>query len=154
MKLQEPCSPEDWKWVRILIQEYARDLGFDLCFQNFDQELKDLEKMYAAPKGAFFLAQEKERILGCVGLRELDKISCEMKRLYVRPEGRGRGLGKTLVEEVLRRAAQLGYSRVLLDTVGTMKEAQNLYHKLGFREIAPYRENPIAGARYFAKELE
>jgi putative acetyltransferase len=135
--------------VRALFREYAESLPFALDFQGFDRELDELPGAYAPPRGALLLA----RGAGCVGLRPIDAATCEMKRLYVRPSARGTGLGRRLAEAVVTEARTLGYSRMRLDTVPGMDAAQSLYAELGFREIAPYRANPIAGAVFLELEL-
>ncbi len=136
--------------VRALFLEYARDLGFSLCFQGFDEELSQLPGAYAPPRGALLLIRGQ----GCVALRPLDAATAEMKRLYVRPSARARGLGRALAQAAIDEARSLGYARVVLDTVaGTMEKAIALYRRLGFREIAPYYENPIQGAIYLELQL-
>jgi putative acetyltransferase len=140
--------------VRELFLEYANSLGFSLCFQSFDQELAGLPGDYAPPDGRLLLASFAGEIAGCVALHKLEPGICEMKRLYLRPKFRGRGLGRVLVERVLAEARSIGYRRMRLDTVEpVMKDAVAMYRRFGFREIAPYRENPIAGAMYMELEL-
>jgi ribosomal protein S18 acetylase RimI-like enzyme len=142
-------SPEQLPAVRALFVEYAASLDFDLCFQDFDHELAGLPGDYAPPRGRLLLAMAEGRAVGCVGLRPLAQDACEMKRLYVQPAARGRGIGRTLAETVIKEAARLGYGRMLLDTVPSMQAAIKLYRELGFRPIAPYRPNPIPGALFF-----
>jgi ribosomal protein S18 acetylase RimI-like enzyme len=140
--------------VRALFLEYARSLGFSLCFQGFDEELRALPGMYAPPRGGLLLAYGDGAPAGCVGLHEWDAQVAEMKRLYVRPAFRGRGLGRVLTDAALTDARALGYRSVRLDTIPSMMQsAIGLYRELGFREIAPYRENPIPGALYFELRL-
>lgn len=135
--------------ARELFLEYAQSLGFSLCFQSFDKELATLPGHYAPPDGRLLLAECDGQLAGCIALHKLEDRVCEMKRLYLRPQFRGKGLGRTLVDRIIAEARQIGYSRMRLDTVEpVMKDAVGLYRKIGFREIAPYCDNPIAGALY------
>jgi putative acetyltransferase len=165
-------TDEAVKQASVLFREYAAALGVDLSFQNFDQELASLPGDYAAPDGRLFLALIDEApsaelgsssstsftsftsstspsVAGCIALRKIDAETCEMKRLYVRPEFRGHGAGRALAHAVIAAACEIGYRRMRLDTLPQMTEAQGLYRDLGFREIPPYRHNPIVGSRYF-----
>jgi len=135
--------------IRMLLREYAASLPFALDFQDFDRELAELPGAYAPPRGALLVA----RGAGCVGLRPIDDTTCELKRLYVRPSARGAGLGRRLAEAVVAEARRLGYEEMRLDTVPGMDSAQSLYERLGFREIPPYRPNPIPGARFLELQL-
>ena len=135
--------------IRSLINEYVAWLDFDLCFQNFDGEMRNLATVYGAPAGAFFVAEIDGELAGCVGLRALADGTCEMKRLYVRPAYQGRGLGRGLVVALIACARELGYARVVLDAAPKTLAAQELYKALGFRETASYRASPIAGTRFF-----
>jgi putative acetyltransferase len=140
--------------VRELFLEYAESLGFSLCFQNFDKELAGLPGEYAPPEGRLLLVECEGQLAGCVALHALKPGVCEMKRLYLRPQFRGRGLGRALAERIISEARQIGYRRMRLDTVEpVMKDAVAMYRKLGFKEIAPYCENPMAGALYMELEL-
>jgi len=147
-------SPEQISAVRELFLEYAKSLNFSLCFQSFEKELAELPGEYAPPAGRLLLAAHGSQLTGCVALHKLENEICEMKRLYVRPQFRGEGLGRVLAERVVADAREIGYKRLRLDTVEpVMRDAVALYRKLGFREIAPYRENPIQGALYMELEL-
>ena len=151
----QAASPDRVEQARQLFQEYAGSLGFHLCFQSFDKELAGLPGDYAPPDGRLLLAEHEGKIAGCVALHKLSDGLCEMKRLYVRPEFRGQALGRALAERVIQEARAIGYARMRLDTiVGQMDSAIALYRALGFREIPPYRENPIPGAIYMELKLE
>jgi len=149
--------PQELDGLRALFLEYARSLNVDLCFQDFEAELARLPGEYAAPRGALVWATVRGEMAGCCALRPLDNVdyanACEMKRLYVRPQYRGLGLGRRLVEAILDQARQAAYSCVLLDTLDDMEAARALYDDLGFEAIAPYYFNPIAGAHYLKVEL-
>jgi ribosomal protein S18 acetylase RimI-like enzyme len=139
--------------VRALLREYAGALPFALDFQGFEDELATLPGAYAPPRGALLAARDGDRLAGCVALRPIDDETCEMKRLYVRPEQRGSGLGRRLVEAIVDAARERGYRRMRLDTTPGMEAAQAVYEELGFREIAPYTHNPVAGTRFLQLEL-
>jgi putative acetyltransferase len=140
--------------ARELFREYEKALGISLCFQNFDQELADLPGDYAPPSGRLLLATDEGQLAGCVALHPLEPGICEMKRLYLRPAFRGKGLGRIMVETIIRQARGIGYHRLRLDTIEPlMKDAVRTYRKMGFREIAPYRPNPCEGALYMELDL-
>lgn len=145
--------PRDLGVVRDLFREYAASLGVDLSFQGFESELDDLPGKYAAPAGCVLLARRGSDVLGCVAMRPLELATCEMKRLYVRPIGRGEHLGRRLAERVCREAREAGYARICLDTLPSMATAQALYSSLGFVPTEPYVFNPIAGTKYLALDL-
>ena len=145
---------EDLDVVRELFAEYASSLEVDLAFQGFDAELETLPGDYTTERGGtLLLAWVEGECHGCVAVRALDEHRCEMKRLYVRPSGRGFGLGRLLAEEAIARARALGYARMLLDTLPAMSEARALYSSLGFLETPPYRFNPVPGTSFLALEL-
>jgi putative acetyltransferase len=139
--------------ARTLFREYQAALGVDLGFQDFENELATLPGQYAAPDGRLLLARADGAIAGCVALRPLGDGACEMKRLFVRPEYRAYGVGRMLAERVMAEARAIGYRRMCLDTLPSMERAQQLYEVLGFREIEPYRANPVAGTKYLGLDL-
>ena len=157
VRLETPVTHQALVTLREILREYARGLGVDLCFQQFDQELAALPGEYAAPHGALFLATVDGQAAGCCALRPLDSTdypnASEMKRLYVREAFRGLGIGRQLVEATLDAARQAGYACVLLDTLDDMEAARALYEDLGFEEIPPYYHNPIPGAHYRKADL-
>ena len=153
MEIRPISAPGDLACARRLFAEYAASLPFDLSFQDFERELAGLPGAYALPSGALLLAMDGEAPAGCVALRPLAPDVCEMKRLYVRPSHRGTGLGRKLVDAILREGLALGYARMRLDTVPGMEAAIALYRARGFREIPPYRENPIPGALFLEADL-
>jgi len=143
--------------VRTLFREYAATLGVDLCFQNFEAELAGLPGEYAQPLGTLLLARVNGASAGCGALRALADVdyanACEMKRLYVRTDFRGYGLGRRLAQALMDHAEGAGYRHLLLDTLDDMEAARGLYASLGFEEIPPYYYNPIPGAHYLKAEL-
>jgi putative acetyltransferase len=152
--LVRDATSADLPGVRELFLEYADSLGFSLCFQSFEKELAELPGRYAPPSGALLVVEADATPAGCVALRQLTAEICEMKRLYVRPTLRGSGTGRRLVTEIINRAKSLGYETMRLDTIpGRMDNAISLYRRYGFREIAAYYDNPIAGALYFELNL-
>jgi len=153
MHVDEARTPEQIEACRGLFREYAAGLGFDLGFQDFERELAELPGEYAPPGGRLLIAFHDGDAVGCVGVRPLDADACEMKRLYVSPSARGSGLGRRLAVAAIEAARELGYERMRLDTVPSMTEARVLYESLGFREIAPYRHNPVPGTRFLELQL-
>jgi ribosomal protein S18 acetylase RimI-like enzyme len=142
-------TPEQIADARKLYQEWADELGVDLCFQRFGEELANLPGKYAPPDGQLLLAVHDGDIAGCVALRKLEPGVCEMKRLYVRPQYRGEKIGKQLATRIIDEAKAIGYERMRLDTIsGIMDTAIGMYRAFGFREIDPYYDNPIGGTIY------
>ena len=141
-------SDEHLDCIRELFKEYEKSLGFDLDFQDFEMELAELPGEYAAPDGCLLLAFYENEVAGCAGLRKLEQGICEMKRMYVRSNFRGKGIGRVMSVRIIEIARAIGYKHMRLDTIDTMKEAIALYRSLGFAETEPYRYNPIKGASY------
>ncbi|WP_153796155.1 GNAT family N-acetyltransferase [Foetidibacter luteolus] len=148
------ATAEDFEDGRLLFREYAASLGFDLCFQNFAEELLTLDKQYNKPDGALILARYKNTAVGCVAVRKLEEGIAELKRLYVQPGYRNLKLGKKLLEQSLRVAQQLGYKLIRLDSAPGQEQAQHLYRRYGFYEIPSYRHNPVPGVVYMEYRLK
>jgi GNAT superfamily N-acetyltransferase len=143
----------DLEEVRTLFAEYAVWVAVDLSFQGFAEELAGLPGEYVAPDGTLVLCAIETASAGCIAVRRWQDDACEMKRLYVRPRYRGARCGLFLTEQAIGWATRAGYKRMVLDTLPMMTSAQRLYENLGFRDIAPYRFNPIPGARFMARDL-
>jgi ribosomal protein S18 acetylase RimI-like enzyme len=154
VKFIQASSADEIDHARQLFREYEAWLNLDLCFQNFEKELAELPGAYAAPSGRLLLALENDELVGCVALRKLNDDACEMKRLFLRPQFHGRGLGRPLAERIIDEARDIGYQRMRLDTLSEqMGNAIALYRALGFREIAPYYQNPVPGALFMELQL-
>jgi ribosomal protein S18 acetylase RimI-like enzyme len=158
--ITEAATTADWAAARELFEEYAAGLGVDLCFQNFAHELATLPGAYAAPDGCILLARRapateegRADAVGCVALRKIGEGVCEMKRLYLRPEFHGRGVGRALAVAVIEAARDRGYRAMRLDTLGEMKAALTLYRSLGFVEREAYYNNPTPHTVYLELDL-
>ena len=141
-------TEEDYREARTLLREYEARSEVDLCFQGFEEEVQNPERMYGPPGGVFLILRAGERTAGCVALRDLGDGICEMKRLFLRPGFRGRGLGRRSAERIIHGAREMGYARMRLDTLPSMHAAIALYRSMGFTEITPYTENPVEGALF------
>ncbi len=153
IEIKEALSKAHIEQARELFIQYIICLGIDLEFQNFKEELKNLPRDYVSPEGGILLAYYKSKLAGCVALRKFENNICEMKRLFVRTEFRGKGIGKILSEQIIDKARRIGYKIMRLDTLSFMKEAINLYLSLGFKEIKSYHYNPFEDAKYFELKL-
>lgn len=155
MRIEPAESPEFIGIVRELFVEYSESVGVGFCLQGFTQELAQLPGEYARPWGRLFLAFDDKdgEVAGCGALRRIDAETCEMKRFYVRPAWRGKGLGRELIHVLIGAAREIGYARMRLDTLPSMTTAIKLYRALGFREIAPYWANPVESAVFFELKL-
>lgn len=157
IELRAPAGAAQLDDTRAIFREYAAQLGVDLCFQGFEEELAALPGEYAGPDGALLLAFVDGVLAGCGAFRPLRDVdypnACEMKRLYVRRAFRRFGLGRLLARQLMDRAIEAGYSTMLLDTLDDMEAARNLYETLGFEEVPPYYFNPVPGAHYLKVDL-
>lgn len=154
IKIIHAKNPEDFAEAKQLIHEYASWLGIDLSFQNFDNEINDLETMYAEPDGGLLLAKIEGITAGVAGIRKFENKVGELKRMFVRDEFRNHGIGKMLLSASIELAKKLNYEVIKLDTADFMKAAIKLYKENGFVEIPEYRYNPLEAARYFELVLK
>ena len=153
-ELIEIHSTEEYNLVIELFEEYAMDIEIDLSFQNFEVELKEIKTHYSRPDGILIIVQQHAQLsLGCFGIRKLTDEICELKRMYIKKEARGKGLGNIMMIHALQLGQELNYLQMRLDTLPTMSAAINLYEKYGFYEIEAYRYNPIEGTKYFEVDL-
>jgi ribosomal protein S18 acetylase RimI-like enzyme len=159
LKIYQVETDEDIEVTRSLLAEYLASREFEESIfpeevQAFQMQLSELPAEFAPPKGCLFLAMYGEQPAGCVGLRDLGDAICEMKRLYVKPEFRGLKIGRKLMESIITEARTIGYSAIRGDTIPSMQAAKTLYISLGFKEIEPYRYNPIEGVMFMELKLE
>jgi ribosomal protein S18 acetylase RimI-like enzyme len=153
IKIIKAASQKEIDDVCELFLEYSASLNFNLDFQNFEHEIKNLPGEYSAPFGKLYLALYKNQPAGCVALKKISSGYCEMKRLFVRSKFRGMNIGKALTEIIIHEAQRVGYKFMRLDTVPAMSSARKLYKEFGFKEIPPYRFNPVEGAVYLELDL-
>lgn len=153
LRLIQAETADHWQHARELFERYADSLDFALDFQDFEKELASLPGEYGPPAGCLLFAEKDGDLVGCAALRNIAESICEMKRLYISPERRGEGIGRSLATAIIEEARERGYERMRLDTVPSMKAAQALYVSLGFEPIEPYRYNPIEGASYMELKL-
>jgi putative acetyltransferase len=154
LRIAQATTPSEIEQARVLFKEYEAGLGISLCFQNFADELANLPGDYAPPQGRLLLAREYDQLLGCIALRPVGPTTCEMKRLFVRPGYRDRGLGRVLVEAIIEEARKIGYTHMRLDTLpGRMDRAIALYRSIGFTEIPPYYDTPVDSTTFMELDL-
>lgn len=146
-------TEKDFSEAKVLFLEYAHELNVDLCFQDFDKELEEISSIYNRPSGMLLLLRIGTGTAGCVELRKITAKISEMKRMYIRKQFRGKGLSRDLLAELFSFAKSAGYKCVRLDTLPQMREALSLYRSLGFTETAPYRFNPVHGAKFMELQL-
>lgn len=149
MKIFAATTKSHFEIAKKIFLEYASSINIDLCFQNFDKELEIINKMYNKPNGTLLLTEKNGNIFGCAGIRIFKKNVAELKRMYIKPEFRRKGVGKILLNKVILSAKELGYSKIVLDTLSSMKSAITLYRSFGFNETKPYYHNPNKEAKYF-----
>ena len=155
IKIIKAENPQQYEAGAMLFREYAQSLDFTLSFQSFEDELTILPEMYGEPTGALFLVEDHGNYVGAVGLRQIeDEFTCEVKRMYIRPDYQGKGIGKQLMQTLLDVAKTFHYKTIKLDTLGPkMPAAVALYQSFGFKETQPYNYNPYEGVLYFEKPL-
>ncbi|MDJ0956415.1 MAG: GNAT family N-acetyltransferase [Arenicellales bacterium] len=148
-----PAEPIHLPEIKALFREYETFLGVDLCFQGFEEELAELPGKYKPPRGALLVAFVNSQVAGCVALRPLDNGHCEMKRLFVRPDYRGLGLGRQLAHRIIEVSRDIGYERMKLDTLDFLEDAIHLYKSLGFKQTGSYYDNPLEKVSYWELDL-
>ena len=152
--IRQAETVEEIDIARAIFREYESWLGLDLCFQGFEEELRELPGRYAAPAGRLYLARVGDNVAGCIALRPLVRDSCEMKRLFVREGFRGMKVGQSLIDRLINEAKAIGYDAMRLDTYPPkMGKAVRLYESYGFREIEPYYNNPTDGVLFMELKL-
>ena len=144
-------TKEEYTAAAVLFREYAAWLNIDLAFQHFEKEMKELETMYTAPHGGIVLCKENNEFIGCVAIRKIDEENAEMKRMWIKTNQQGKGIGSALLHKAIELAKECGYKKIKLDTLSHMTPAMNLYKKHGFVEIPAYYHNPHASAVFFEK---
>ena len=155
VKILEAKTDIQFAQARLLFEEYAEELNLDLSFQNFSEEIENIQKQYSRPEGVVYIVYDSKGVpVGCVGVRSLEGDICELKRMYLRDSSRGRGIGNQMLRQAIDAGIRLGYKKMRLDTLPTMLSAVKLYEKFGFYEIEPYRHNPVYNAKYFEIELK
>jgi len=154
IKITNAVFPDDTNAIVTIFREYVESIAADLSFQDYELEFATLPGKYADPQGRILLARHETELVGCVGYRWVDDHTCELKRLYVRPEARGCSVGRKLVQHAVAAARAVGYSRVCLDVLPELVQAQKLYRTLGFHDAAPVAFNPVPGSKFLAFDLE
>jgi putative acetyltransferase len=153
MHIRQAQFPADTPAIVALVREYAGWLDIDMSFQNFEQEMAEIDSTYSLPKGLFWVVQDCEKLVGCVGFKHLDATTAEVKRLYVQSAFRGQRWGEQLMQVLLDTTRQLGYQRLVLDTVPQTAFAQTLYRRMGFTPIAQYYAGSTLATQFFELPL-
>lgn len=153
VEIRQARFPEERAAVEAIFREYIASPSVSLAFQDYEPELAALPGKYAPPAGALLLAWQSGRAIGCVAMRPVDEAICEMKRLYVRPDGRGLGLGRRLAEAIIAAAREAGYAEMRLDVLPEFERAREVYHALGFRPAEPVTHNPVPGTSFLGLAL-
>jgi putative acetyltransferase len=151
---KKAATAQEYEEGRGLFLEYADSLHYDLCFQGFEEEVKAIDSQYSEPAGALLLAYQDDRAIACAGIRRFDEGVAELKRMFVLPHFRGQHIGRGMLEIALHTAKELGYKKILLDTMPSMLQAKKLYLEFGFTEMPAYRYNPVKGAVFMEKKLD
>jgi putative acetyltransferase len=151
--IEQASTEGDFELGKNLMLAYQKDIGVDLAFQDFDNEVRNVSSVYSAPSGAFFIAFQDNTPIGCFGIRSIDGSICELKRMFLTKENRKKGLGEVLLKKAIAVAIDLKFGKMRLDTLPSMNSAFHLYQKLHFTEIEPYRHNPISGSKFLELEL-
>ena len=152
-ELYTAISDEDYEIAKNLFLEYADELNINLDFQDFDEELESIKDQYQRPNGGIIFLKINDMVFGCVGIRKFESNICELKRMYIKKQYRGKGFGQQLLNSAINLAKSLNYNKIRLDTLPTMKEASHIYKKSGFYEIEQYRYNPVSGTKYFELDI-
>jgi GNAT superfamily N-acetyltransferase len=151
--IKTASTDADYKAAKELFLEYQQELGINLCFQNFEEELLQLPLMYGGKNGSLLLALSGVNYIGCVAIRKKENEICEMKRLFIKPSYKNQGIGRKLVNQIIAEAIRLGYKKMILDTLERLSPAIHLYKNFGFKETSAYYKNPLEGVIYLEREL-
>jgi len=152
-RVKRATFPQDLDTVLAIYREYISTTSADLAFQNNEQDFLQLAQTYSSPESQIFLGLDEKQILGCAAFKRYTEDICEMKRVYVRPQARGLGLGASLVKQIVQQAREAGYKKICLDVLPEFESAYHLYQSLGFKPHPAITQNPVLGTRYLALTL-